>query len=57
MARKRSMLREIERDTYLTDRAMGAALAAQRGGAPAVAKRLVRRRVRRFVGRATKGWL
>jgi hypothetical protein len=57
MPRKRSWLGRAERDVYKVDRALGDAAAYQRGGAPGLAKRLARRRVRRFVGRKTHGWL
>lgn len=56
-ARRTTSLRQIERSVYKVDRALGDAAAFQRGGFPGLAKRLLRRQVRRRVGRATKGWL
>lgn len=53
----RSWLRQAERDTYLISRTLGDVNAAKTGGAPRLAKRLVRRRVRRFIGRKSRGWL
>lgn len=50
MARKRSFLRQLQRDSYLVSRAAGDAQAAERG--PGVyAKRRVRRAVTRSIFR------
>lgn len=46
MARRRSLLAQIDRDAYLVSRTAGDAKAAERGPGP-LAKRLVRRQVRR----------
>jgi hypothetical protein len=56
-SRRGSWIRRAERDSYLITRALGTVNAAQKGGAPRVAKRLVRRRVRRFISRKSGGWL
>jgi hypothetical protein len=53
----RSLLRQVQRDAYLVSRTAGDVNAAKTGGAPRLAKRLVRRRWRRFIGRKTGGWL
>jgi hypothetical protein len=57
MARRRNPLRRAERDLYLADRTLGDVEAFQRGGVAGLAKRLLRRKVRRTVGRKTRGWL
>lgn len=57
MARRRSALRTIERDAYLTSRTAGDLEAFQRGGIGGLIKRLARRQVRRTVGRKSRGWL
>jgi hypothetical protein len=56
-ARKRSPLRQVERDAYLVSRAAGDIRALQSGGVTALLLRLGRRKVRRTVGRKTGGWL
>ena len=57
MGRRRSGLRAAERNLYLADRTLGDLLAFQRGGLLGLGKRISRRKTRRAVGRATKGWL
>lgn len=48
MARRRSLLSQVARDSYLVSRAAGDAKAAERGPG-AYAKRIVRRRLRRAI--------
>lgn len=57
MARRRSPLRKAERELYLADRTAGDLEALERGGIGALLARLMRRQVRREVGRKTRGWL
>jgi hypothetical protein len=57
MARRRSPFRAAERDLYLASRTPGDLNALQRGGIGALLARLMRRQVRRTVGRKTHGWL
>lgn len=55
--RRRSPLRQAERDLYLASRTAGDVRAFERGGVAGLLKRLLRRKVRRTVGRRTRGWL
>lgn len=56
-ARKRSPLRQAERDLYLANRTAGDIRALRTGGPVALLLRLLRRKSRRTVARKTKGWL
>jgi len=57
MTRRRSALGKAERDLYLADRTASDARALRSGGLGALALRLMRRKVRRTIGRKTRGWL
>lgn len=56
-ARRRSALSQAEHDLYLASRTAGDFRALQSGGITALLLRLLRRDVRRTVGRKTRGWL